>query len=141
MKRLHFLDTCICIEFLRGRLAYGYQEMRRYSPSDFQLPSIVAAELWYGAEHSRNPERERKIVGEFVEAFEIAPFDGDAARKYGQVRQLLGSEGNLIGDRDIMIASCALAHDAVLVSNNLSDFERVPGLKLVSWAETALPAT
>ena len=132
---MYFLDTCICIDFLRGRLKLGYQFMRNGKPEDFQLPAIVAAELFYGAEHSSNPARETKIVEAFVEAFEIVPFDIAAAREYARLRQELGSQGKLIGNRDLMIAATALAHRATLVSRNIGEFKRIPSLKLESWDE------
>ncbi len=132
---MRYLDTCICIEFLRGRLRHGYQLMREGGQEGFQLPSIVVAELWYGAEHSSNPEKESKVVGAFVDAFEIAPFDKASAKEYGRIRQVLAAQGNLIGDRDLMIAACALANEATLVSDNVKDFKRVSGLKLEFWHE------
>ena len=133
---MHYLDTCICIEFLRGRLRSGYKMMRESRPEDFRLPSIVVAELFFGAEHSANPEREMKVVESFVEAFPIAPFGVPEAREYGRIRQLLGSQGNLIGDRDMMIAATALVSHATLVTDNLREFQRIPDLHLESWAET-----
>lgn len=135
---MRYLDTCICIEFLHGRLRYGYQLMREGGQEGFQLPSIVVAELWYGAEHSSNPEKELKVVGTFVDAFEIAAFDKAAAKEYGRIRQLLSMQGNLIGDRDLMIAACALANGATLVTDNVKDFERIPGLRLESWSEVEI---
>ena len=135
---MHFLDTCICIEFLRGRLTSGYQLMRKGRPEDFRLPAIVVAELLYGAEHSANPTRETKIVETFVEAFTVVPFDAEAGRHYAKIRQELGSQGNLIGERDLMIAATALAHRATLVSRNMREFQRVPGLRLESWSEAEL---
>ena len=132
---MYFLDTCICIEFLRGRLKLGHQLMRSGKPEDFRLPAVVAAELFYGAEHSSNPARETKIVETFVETFEIAPFDVAAAREYARLRQELGGQGKLIGDRDLMIAATALAHRATLVSRNIGEFKRVPSLRLESWDE------
>ena len=135
---MFFLDTCVCIEFLRGRLKSGYQLMREGRPEDFQLPSIVAAELFFGAQHSSNPEHETKIVEAFVSAFTVAPFDTKSARRYGEIRQELGSHGKLIGDRDLMIAACALANQATLVTRNLRDFKRIPGLSLESWDETEI---
>ena len=135
---MYFLDTCICIEFLRGGLKSGYRLMRDSKPEDFQLPAIVLAELFYGAEHSANPSRETKVVETFVEAFEIAPFDSAAARKYAAIRQELGAKGKLIGDRDLMIAATALANNATLVSRNLREFRRVPSLQLESLDEAAI---
>lgn len=135
---MYFLDTCICVEFLRGRLQYGYSLMRQGRPEDFQLPSIVVAELFFGAEHSSAPDREQAVVQMFVDSFVIAPFDTASARIYGKLRQQLGKEGHLIGDRDMMIASCALANQATLVSRNIRKFQRVPGLHLESWDEQEL---
>lgn len=135
---MYYLDTCICIEFLRGRLKEGYKLMRTGRPEDFQLPTIVVAELFFGAEHSSNPEREIAIVEEFVGAFTVASFDMESAREYGRLRQLLGGQGQLIGDRDLMIAACALANGAILVSRNVREFQRVPNLRLETWAEEVL---
>ena len=135
---MYFLDTCICVEFLCGRLRYGYQLMRQGEPADFQLPALVVAELWYGAEHSNDPDRDRVAVDAFASSFEAVPFDAACAREYGRIRQLLGSEGRIIGDRDMMIAATALVHGATLVTNNLKEFNRVPGLALESWAEVDL---
>lgn len=135
---MHFLDTCICVEFLRGHLQYGYQFMRENEPDEFRLPAIVAAELWYGAEHSANPERNMAAVGAFIDAFETVSFDDKCAREYGRIRQLLSSEGRIIGDRDLMIAATSLVHHATLVTNNTKEFGRVPGLALESWCEIDL---
>lgn len=130
-----YLDTCICVEFLRGRLRHGYNMMRESRPEDFQLPAIVVAELFYGAEHSDNPEKQLKLVDAFVSAFKIAPFDRSCAQEYGKLRQKLASSGNLIGDRDIMIAATARANGATLVTNNENDFKRIPDFAFESWAE------
>ena len=135
---MHFLDTCICIDFLRGRLPHGYREMRDSKPGKFKLPAIVAAELWYSAEHSSNPERELSVVGAFLEAFAIAPFDAACAREYGRIRQSLSAAGKLIGDRDMMIAACALANSATLITNKVREFQRIEGLRIESWAEVPL---
>ena len=135
---MYYLDTCICIDFLRGRLPNVYKMMRSARPEDFRIPAIVAAELWFGAEHSEDAERETAIVGAFLDAFETAPFDEKPAREYGRIRQLLGSQGSLIGDRDMMIAATALSNGAMLVTNNMRKFIRVPGLSLESWAEVDL---
>ena len=135
---MRFLDTCICVEFLRGRLAYGYQRMREEAAESFQLPAVVVAELWYGAHHGSDLEGEGRLVEAFTSAFEIVPFDADAAGEYGRLRQLLGSQGNMIGDRDLMIAASAISRRAVLVTNNVKDFTHIPNLPLESWAEMPL---
>jgi len=132
---MFYLDSCICIDFLRGRNKLIYQKMREGSPADFQLPSIVVAELWFGAEHSANPQKELAIVAEFIETFPVAEFDAASTREYGRIRQFLGSKGQIIGDRDMLIAATAIAHRATLVTNNINEFARIPDLLLESWAE------
>lgn len=136
---MYLLDTCICIDFLRGRKGLFYQKMHEGKPEDFQLPAIAAAELWYGAEHSSDPARETGIVEEFISAFAIAPFDGPCAREYCRIRQLLGTKGELIGDRDMMIAATVLACGGTLVTTNVREFARIPNLPVESWTETTLP--
>lgn len=113
--------------------------MQSEGPEGFALPAIVVGELWYGAEHSAHSEDEKKTVATFIEAFEIIPFDDRCAMEYGRLRQLLGSKGNTIGDRDLMIAATAIANKAVLVSNNAKDFKRIPDFPFESWAEVELP--
>ena len=135
---MYFLDTCVCVEFLRGRLTHGYQFMQKTRRSEFKIPAVVAAELWYGAAHSNDSEKQKSIVSVFLDAFEIVPFDFPCAKAYGELRQKLAAKGQPIGDRDTMIAAMALAHDATLVTNNTKEFKRVPNLHLEDWAEEAL---
>ena len=135
---MRYLDTCICVEFLRGRLAEGYRLMRECGPNGFALPAIVVAELYFGAEHSQNPERQIPIVESFASSFTVVSFDAKAARMYAKIRQDLGNAGELIGNRDLMIAACAIANNATLVTNNLREFTRVDGLRIESWAEETL---
>lgn len=135
---MRYLDTCICIEFLRGRLTRGIQLMRDSRPEEFQLPAIVVAELFYSAERSSDPGRQRKLAEAFVSAFEIAPFDAQAAREYARLRKVLASRGSLVDDRDLMIASTAIANHAVLVTNNVEDFALIPDFPVESWREIGL---
>ena len=132
---MHYLDTCVCIEFLRGRLRSGYREMRSMGCGEFALPSIVVAELYYGAEHSAVPTRELRIVEQFVDAFEAIPFDTSCAREYARIRQELSACGRLIGDCDMMIAATAIANQATLVTQNYDEFKRVSGLRLEAWKD------
>lgn len=132
---MYLLDTCICVEFLRGRLRTGYRVMRECGNEQFALPAIVVAELFYGAEHSVYPPKELRLVEQFVNAFTIEAFDDSCGREYGRIKQNLGLLGKLIGDRDMMIAATALVHDATLITRNVKEFMRVGGLRIESWDE------
>jgi tRNA(fMet)-specific endonuclease VapC len=61
------------------------------------------------------------------------PFDDAAAEEYGKVRSHLASLGTLIGPNDLMIAAIALVHGLTVVTDNTSEFQRVPGLNLENW--------
>jgi len=73
----------------------------------------------------------------FLEPFadRILPFDEQAAREYGAIRAHLESRGEMIGDRDCMIAAIARSQSMALVSHNVADFSRVPGLKVQDWTK------
>ena len=61
------------------------------------------------------------------------PFDDSAAQQYGWIRAELQQAGQMIGPNDLMIASIARSHDLTLVTHNLSEFQRVLGLRLEDW--------
>jgi tRNA(fMet)-specific endonuclease VapC len=73
--------------------------------------------------------RELSLLFEFYEAFEIVPFDEAAARQFDDLRR----QKLRIGSRDLKIAATALVNHALLLSANLTDFEKVPGLRVESW--------
>jgi tRNA(fMet)-specific endonuclease VapC len=63
----------------------------------------------------------------------VVPFDAAAAAEFDR---LLGTKGlKKIGRGDLMIASIALANQATLVTRNLKDYRKVPGLQLENWAD------
>ncbi|MBI1916617.1 MAG: type II toxin-antitoxin system VapC family toxin [Planctomycetes bacterium] len=83
----------------------------------------------------RNVERQTGAYPELVNLFDffarltLLPFDGRAAAEFGRLR----SAGVRIGSMDLKIASIALVHDAVLLTSNRKDFEKVPGLRFENW--------
>ena len=54
-------------------------------------------------------------------------------RKYGEIRWLLESKGQKIGDMDTFIAATALEEDLIIVTGNVEHFSRIPGLKIENW--------
>ena len=132
---MYHLDSDTCIEILRGNLPLGQKLMRQASPDSFGVSAIVQAELLYGAEHSANPEEGRRFVESLLRPFTVVPFDARCSVEYAKVRNALRSRGCMIGPNDLLIAATALAHGAILVTNNVREFSRVPGLTLESWGE------
>lgn len=95
--------------------------------------SVVKAELHFGAQNSSRLAENLQRVEIFCRAFESLPFDDESARQYGIVRARLGREGRPIGGNDLMIASIAVASSHVLVTRNVGELSRVPGLEVDRW--------
>jgi len=102
-------------------------------PAVIAVSSITLGELWYGAAHSRHPQRSRAEQDTALAPFRVLDFDAAAADRYAVARAHLANWGQPIGDRDLMIAAIALAHDMIVVTHNTSEFIPVPGLKVEDW--------
>ena len=135
---MYLLDSCVCIDLMRGKLPIAYDLMRESDPKMFAVPAIVVAELNYGSEKSARPEKNRLLVERFLAPFDIVPFGSACASAYGSIRNQLRQEGHIIGPNDLLVAATAVANQAVLVSNNVKEFKRVRGLRLESWHEVDL---
>lgn len=131
----YFLDTNICIYAIKRRPETIIERLRRLHPREIGLSSITVAELRYGADNSFHPVKNHHIVDAFLSPFSIEAFTQDAAEHYGRLVTHLKKNGTPIGTMDALIAAHALAKDVILVSNNLKEFKRVPGLKHENWIE------
>ena len=100
--KLLLLDSCVCIDFLRGNLKKGYDLMCKSDPRLFKIPSVVQAELLLGAAKSNNPDTNRFFVEQFLLPFDILPFDSRCAREYVSIRSYLEKEGKKIGPNNLM---------------------------------------
>ncbi|MNH32282.1 tRNA(fMet)-specific endonuclease VapC [compost metagenome] len=94
-------------------------------------------ELIYGAEKSANPQRNLSVVEGFAARLEVLDYDDHAAEHSGQLRAELAKAGTPIGPYDQLIAGHARALGLILVTNNLGEFQRVPGLRVEDWMNTA----
>lgn len=70
-------------------------------------------------------------VSDFLYGFTRLPFDKEAAALFMKLRKV----GVRIGTMDLRIACIVMEHDAVLLTRNMVDFEKVPGLKFENWLE------
>ena len=107
--------------------------MAATSPTDCAISTIVIFELYTGVEKSVQPIKERTKVETLIQNYPDLPFDTAAAMEAAWVRALLEGQGRPIGPYDTLLAGQALARALVLVSANVKEFSRVPGLTVENW--------
>lgn len=129
----YLLDTNTCVYALKRRGSV-VDRMREHAPDDFAVPIVTVAELWFGALKSSRPEANRRSIDAFLKPFEVLPFESGAAEAYSRLRLALERAGRPIGERDLLIASIAFARRLTVVTHNVSEFGRVPGLQVEDWA-------
>lgn len=133
---MHFLDTNICIYFLKGTHPQVAQRIMQQAPDTIKIPSVVKAELLFGASKSNKHEENERYIQRFLEPFEIVPFDDDATPFYAAIRSQTEAKGTPVGPNDLIIAATVLSRAGVLVTNNTREFLRIPNLSIINWAET-----
>ncbi|CAM3943634.1 tRNA(fMet)-specific endonuclease VapC [Vreelandella rituensis] len=128
----YMLDTNICIFTIKNRP----QEVRdafKQHHGQMCISSVTLMELIYGAEKSGFPERNLADIEGFAARLEVMNYDDAAATHTGQLRAEQAKAGKPIGAYDQMIAGHARSQGLILVTNNLREFKRVPGLRVEDW--------
>ena len=128
----YLLDTNTWVYAIK-RLPAVIERLKALSPGDLGVTVITLAELWFGARKSSRPERTRASVDAFLRPFEIVPLDKDAAESYAEIRLRLERAGRPIGERDLLIAAIARSRHLTVVTHNVGEFGRVPGLVVEDW--------
>lgn len=130
----YLLDTNILSDLVRhpqGRVA---KQIALAGEKRICTSIVVASELHYGA-NQRGSERLTAQLDAILAALEILPSEAPADRHYGQLRADLERRGEAIGPNDMLIAAHALALDCVVVTANVNEFARVPGLRVENWLD------
>ena len=125
------LDTDICIELLRGnaKVIDKRQDYREKVAISF----MSVAELFYGVEKSNNAGKNSRLIEEFLLTIEIIHSDLEILRKFGGLKAILGSAGNILADADIFIAATTLAKCNMLITGNVNHFKRIEELRIENW--------
>lgn len=130
---IYFLDSNICVYFLKGLYPSIKKNIQNTNPNNIKIPSIVKAELLYGAEKSQQKAKNLSIINRFLEPFEIIPFDNDCSIIYSKIRSAMELKGTIIGPNDYIIAATVLAKNGILVTHNTKEFGKVKNLKIEDW--------
>lgn len=132
----YMLDTNICIFTVKNRPAHMREVFNRHH-GQMCISAVSLMELIYGAEKSASPGRNLAVVEGFAARLDVLPYDEIAASHTGQLRAELAKSGAPIGPYDQMIAGHARSRGLIVVTNNLREFDRVPGLRVEDWATSA----
>ena len=132
---LHMLDTDTASYIIKRRTPAIGAKLAAIPPSLVCVSVVTRAELQYGLK--RLPAGHPLHVGvhRFLSIVRALPWDAEAADAYAGVRHQLVSSGQPIGEMDMMIAAHSRAARAVLVTNRVRHYERIPGLILANWSE------
>jgi tRNA(fMet)-specific endonuclease VapC len=82
----------------------------------------------------KNSEKITRTVNDFIKMIDVVPFDTNAADIYASLRNDLERSGTVVGNMDLLIASCAIANNAILVTNNEKHFSRIENLEVQNWS-------
>jgi tRNA(fMet)-specific endonuclease VapC len=133
MGLTHLLDTNICAAIIRRRAPGTLARLQRMKPGSVGVSTITVSELECGAAKSLHPQRNHEALKQFLLPLEILDYDAAAASHYGDIRSHLEKAGTPIGPLDTLIAAHARSLNAMLITNNLGEFRRVPELKVEDW--------
>jgi tRNA(fMet)-specific endonuclease VapC len=128
----YMLDTNICIYVMKTRDPALNAKFNALA-EQLSISSITLGELHYGAEKSAHAARNIAAIGQFVERVVVLPFAERAAIHFGQMRAELERAGTPCGSYDLQIGGHARSEGLTVVTNNLREFARMPGLRTENW--------
>ncbi|MGA8273175.1 MAG: type II toxin-antitoxin system VapC family toxin [Candidatus Sulfotelmatobacter sp.] len=134
MPLRYLLDTNTVSYIIKGNFPHVRERLLKVPISEVGVSAITEAELLFGVARLPQATNLGIVVEEFLRRIEVLPWDSAAAHHYARLRAALEEHGEPIGNMDLMIASQALAVEAILVTNDRV-FRRVKKLKLEDWAK------
>jgi tRNA(fMet)-specific endonuclease VapC len=128
----YLLDTNILSDLLRNPSGRAAQRISVVGENTVSTSIVVACELRYGAAKKGSAQLSERVES-LLESLEVLPLDQESDRRYAEIRSYLDRLGTPIGPNDLLIAAHALALDLTLVTANVEEFARVPGLSAENW--------
>ncbi len=130
----YYLDTNTCIYFLKAKNHKLKNKILSENPANIKIPSIVKAELLYGAEKSQRKDENMHNINMFLFPLEVVGFNDNETIEYSKIRSELEKRGEVIGPNDMLIAAIVKANDGILITNNTKEFKRIAGLQIDDWS-------
>jgi len=130
----YLLDTNICIYLINGNETLK-KKVREIGVFSLSISNATLAELYFGAYNSKKVDANLKRINTFKKNLTVYSDSDISAEAFGRFKSKLRSEGKIIEDFDILIASIAFVNNCILVTNNPNHFERIDELKVENWLE------
>ena len=128
----YLLDTNACIFLMKGNteVLKHFLTKREFG---IAISTITVAELYYGIFNSEHMEKNSANLINFFIGVNILDFDSGSAVEYGRIRADLHKKGTPISPMDMLIAAHAKSKNLTLVTNNISEFDRITNLRIEDW--------
>jgi tRNA(fMet)-specific endonuclease VapC len=128
------LDTDISSYIMKRTNGRVLDKARSVPLSDLCISAIIRSELELGVALSPRKAKDQAALKDFLKDMQVFDYPGDAASEYADLRSYLQLRGTIIGANDMLIAAHARLLGLTLVTNNVREFQRVPGLRIENWA-------
>ena len=129
----YFVDTNIWVFCLRGRSREAWVRLNRQPANQVVLAHQTFAELRLGIEKCARPVEERAKLEKMIAPYAVVLPTLATAECYARIRADLERRGQSISEQDLWVAATALAEGGTVVTNNGSEFSRIPGLAVEDW--------
>jgi tRNA(fMet)-specific endonuclease VapC len=120
---------------MKGRFPSLNRKILTLDPSEIAVSVVTLFELEYGATKANWGYQRREDMNLFLSAFDAMPFTENDALTAGRIRVKLERLGAPIGAYDLLIAAQGVVRGLTVVTHNLGEFRRVPGLIVEDWVE------
>lgn len=137
MTLKYLLDTNIVIYVIKRRPLEVLDHFNA-NAGRMAISAITLSELYHGAEKSAKVAQNLEVIEEFASHLEVLPYTAKVSPHYGSIRRELEKAGQPIGVNDLHIAAQARSEGLVVVTNNVSEFIRVPGLRVENWVSSLI---
>ncbi len=130
----YLLDTNILSNLIRNPAGSVARRIAEKGEKTVCTSIVVACELRFRAEKKQSASLQARVE-ELLTVLDVLALDVDTDFHYAWIRAKLEAAGTPIGPNDLLIAAHALSLELTLVTANIGEFSRVPGLSLENWLE------
>lgn len=133
---MYLLDTDTVIYSLKAHPVVQ-ENLRRHYHEPLKISVVTLMELYYGAYKSKKTTSNLAKIKTLENSLEVVTLGKESVDIFGMLKANMEASGTPLDDFDLVLASCALSHNLILVTNKSRHFERIEGLKIQNWTITS----